>query len=76
MFQGQFVCRLSSPVFLTMEHYSYVTDQCVHHNSSMLRLESGYEARKELLSNHVKAVQERRVQELQEYTEKSQQQVE
>lgn len=65
-----------SLVFITNEQYSYVTDQCVQHNSSMLRLESGYEARKELLSNHVKAVQERRVQELQEYTEKSQLQVE
>ncbi|XP_054278847.1 leucine-rich repeat-containing protein 45-like [Macrosteles quadrilineatus] len=50
-------------------------EQCCQHNLSLLQLESGYEARKELLASHVRTLATNRAHELQLMANKSQQQL-
>uniref|UniRef100_A0A1B6L7R6 Leucine rich repeat containing 45 n=1 Tax=Graphocephala atropunctata TaxID=36148 RepID=A0A1B6L7R6_9HEMI len=59
---------ISNDLLTAIEH-------CVKHNCGMLRLESEFEARKELLANHAKTVNNQRTLELQQFAERTQQQI-
>ncbi|XP_046676746.1 leucine-rich repeat-containing protein 45-like isoform X2 [Homalodisca vitripennis] len=48
---------------------------CVKHNSGMLRMHSEYEARRELLANHAKAVNNQRALELRQFAERTRRQI-